>query len=366
MDLLRRWWTHPADYAWTADYQRSNPLLRHVRLALGTWCWVYAILCVLATFTPAGTPGGLPQIFAFVLAAAAAVIGAWWVRGPWPSEALSRLFVAYLELSAAAALLMLADPFVALPCAAAFAVNGSYIAALHSPKMIVAHQLWAATITVILFGRAAVEPGADIVVACAYLLLLTLVLFSAPMLTHILLLLLRRDAAAAFFDPLTGLRNRRGLDTAIAERSTHIAQGSHAGVVSVMVIDLDDFKAVNDRFGHSRGDLVLQHTANAIDEHFRPPAITARIGGEEFVIVTHTAESADAITRALALQGWFPAQLDEAGATVSIGIAQDNAYRLATDFEQIFARADTAMYAAKRAGGNTIRIHTLGPAIVDD
>ncbi|OZF42077.1 GGDEF domain-containing protein [Rhodococcus sp. 14-2470-1a] len=367
MQLLHRWWTHPADYAWTADYYRSNPLLRHVRLALGTWCWLYAVLCVLAAFTPAGAPDGTPQVLAFALATTAAVIGGWWIRGPWPSETTSRLFVTYLELSAAAALLILADPFVALPCAAAFAVIGGYIAAVHSPKMIVAHQLWAATITAILFVRAITEPGADIVLACAYLLLLTLVLFSAPMLTHVLLLLLRRDAAAAFYDPLTGLRNRRGLAAAIAEPRTNSGlQDGPAAVAVVMAIDLDDFKAVNDRHGHAHGDLVLQHTANAIYHHFPPPAITARTGGEEFVIVTHTHDPAEAIADATALQRWFAALPDSAGTTVSIGVAHDDASRLAATFEQIQSRADAAMYAAKHAGGNTLHIHRQDRAPADE
>lgn len=99
-----------------------------------------------------------------------------------------------------------------------------------------------------------------------------LVLFSAPTLTHALLLLLRRDAATAFYDPLTGLRNRRGLDAAIVE---HRANRRPA---TVMVIDLDEFKLVNDRFGHAHGDVVLRRTADAIHSAFLPPAITARTG----------------------------------------------------------------------------------------
>lgn len=349
MRLFRRWWSHPADYAWTAAYQRSNPLLRHARFALATWCWLYAVLCVLATFTPAGVPDGVGRSLAFVLAGAASTIGVLWARGRWPTENISRLFVAYLEVSAAAALLMLADPFVALPCASAFAVNGSYIAAFHSPKMIVGHQVWATVIVGVLFVRALIAPGADVVLACAYLLLLTLVLFSAPIFTHILLLLLRRDAAAAFFDPLTGLRNRRGLEAAITE------YGNLAGTVTVMVVDLDAFKAVNDRYGHAHGDLVLCHTANAIHEIFVPPAITARTGGEEFAVVTHT-EPAEAIAQARVLQARFGVRSD-AGATLSVGIAHADAAALTENFAQTMSYADQAMYTVKQSGGNAVHVH---------
>lgn len=354
MDLLHRWWSHPADYAWTAAYHKANPLLRHAGAALGTWCWLYAVLCVLALLTPVGVQDGLAQILTVVFACTSTVIGACWMRGRWPTERVSRLFVAYLDITAAGALLMLHEPFVALPFATAFAVCGGYVAGLHSPKMMVGHQAWAAAIIAILFIRACLEPGADIVLACAYLVLLTLVLFSAPMVTHILLLLLRRDSASAFYDPLTGLRNRRGLDTAITE------QNDPSGTVIVMVIDLDDFKSVNDRHGHAHGDLVLQRTANAIYQHFPPPVITARTGGEEFAVVTRTGLS-EAIDQAHQLQRRFGAQTSEEGSTVSIGIAQGSA-----DVDELMACADAAMYAAKQAGGNAVRVHDAGIAPVDD
>ncbi len=304
------------------------------------------MLAVLATFTPVGVPGGLGQYLAFGLAGVGSVIGLVWVRGPWPTENFSRLFVVYLELFTAAGLLVLADPFVALPCAAGFAVNGGYIAAFHSPRMIVGHQLWVGVIVGVLFVRAVIEPGADVVLACAYLVLLILVLFSAPVLSYVLMLVLRRDASAAFYDPLTGLRNRRGLAAAIAEL------GDRVGVVTVMVIDLDDFKAVNDRHGHAHGDLVLRTAANAIHAAFKFPAVTSRTGGEEFAVVTHL-DPVEALAQAYALQSRF-AEGAQVGVTVSIGVAHADAATLGAMFDSVYTRADIAMYAAKRAGGNTL------------
>ncbi|MDJ0362296.1 GGDEF domain-containing protein [Rhodococcus sp. H29-C3] len=357
MRLLHRWWSHPADYAWTAAYQRSNPLLRHAPLALATWCLLQALLCVLATHPTAAAPDGVGQYLSVGLAVAGFLVGVLWVRGPWPTENLSRLFVVYLEIGGALSLLTHADPFVALPFATALAVNGSYIAAFHGPKMIVGHQAWAAAIVGVLFVHAVNEPGANVVLACAYLVLLTLVLFSAPMLTHIFLLLLRRDAATAFFDPLTGLRNRRGLEAAITE------QDRRSGTVTVLVVDLDDFKSVNDRYGHAHGDLVLRHTATAIDECFVSPAITARTGGEEFAVVT-LADSEAAMAQARALRLRFAAQ-SGVGATLSIGVAQADAAGLAETLVHLVGRADHAMYAAKDAGGNRIYIDGAGSFIAD-
>jgi diguanylate cyclase (GGDEF)-like protein len=348
MRLLRQWWNTPADYTWTIAYHRSNPILRHAHIAVGTWCWLYAVLCIFLAHTPAGIPDSQGRVFVLVLAAANAVLGVVWVRGPWPTKTLSRLFVLYVEVSAGAALLMLSDPDVALAFASALGVIGSYVATYHSPKMYLAHQMCAIVLVTIVFVRAITAPGADVVLACAYLILLILVLFSAPVLLQVLLLCLRRDAASAFYDPLTGLRNRRGLRAAITEH------GDQPGPATVMVIDLDNFKRVNDRFGHNHGDVVLRAVANEIHAILVPPAITARSGGEEFVVLTHI-DPSEAIEHANALRARFTSHAG-VGATVSIGVAHFDADTLTTGFEQACHRADAAMYAAKRAGEDTVRI----------
>ena len=351
MSMLLRWWSHPADYSWTTAYHRTNPLLRHAHIAVGMWCWLYAALCILAAHTPAGIVTFRGRSVVYVLAGCLFVIGVLWMRGPFPTRAVSRVFVGFVEVSAAVALLLMADPFVALSCAPAFGVIGSYIAVFHSPKLFLAHQVWSFGFVATLFVHAVSEAGADVVLACFYLVLLTLVLFSAPILTQALLLLLRCDAATAFYDPLTGLRNRRGLDAAVSE----LREPEFSSSVMVMVIDLDKFKVVNDRFGHAHGDLVLRSTATAIHGSFPPPAITARIGGEEFVVLTDT-DWEEAIERAHALRNRFATHAG-VGTTVSIGVAVAGSDGSADGVAQALERADAAMYAAKHAGGNCVFVH---------
>lgn len=350
MRMLLRWWTYPTDYDWTVAYHRGSPFLCRTNVALGSWCWLYSILCVLATHSPAAVPDGFGRLLAYTFAIAGAVTGAIWMFGPWPSKVATQIFLSYLEVSGAALLLLLQDPFVALPFVAALAVTGSYLACFHSPKMFLAHQVWTISVTIVLFIRAVNSPGSDVVLACAYLTLLILVLIMAPILTHALLLLLRQDAATAFFDPLTGLRNRRGLDAALAERDDWTQTGT------VMVIDLDDFKKLNDKFGHNHGDLVLRDTANAIYGAFVPPAITARTGGEEFVVVTD-ADPTEAIEQAYRLRDQFR---NHAGAatTISIGIAHLAARTWASEFQNTWERADAAMYTAKQTGGDAVFVDT--------
>ncbi|MCJ0891527.1 GGDEF domain-containing protein [Rhodococcus sp. ARC_M5] len=350
MHLLRRWWSFPADFAWSAAYHRMSPLLSHVHVAVGIWCWFFAVLCVAAAHTPAGFDSGSAEKAGYAIAAANTLVGLAWVRGPIPTETMSRLFVVYIEVTIAALLFLLADPFVALPGAAALGIIGSYIAVFHNPKMFVAHQTWSVAVTGALLFRAVMEPSADVVLAYAYLILLTLILFSAPILTQSLLLLLRSDAATAFYDPLTGLRNRRGLDAAITQRGND--PDEHGSTAAVLVVDLDGFKLVNDRLGHAHGDVVLRVTAEAIDAAFPPPAITARTGGEEFAILTYV-DTVAAIEQVTDLQTRLAAD-SEVGVTVSVGGAHLEGTSVARDFRGAWSRADVAMYAAKRAGGNSV------------
>ena len=350
MHLLRRWWSFPADFAWSAAYHRMSPLLSHVHVAVGIWCGFFAALCVAAAHTPAGFDSGTAEKAGYAIAVANVLVGAAWVRGPFPTEKMSRLFVAYVEVTIAAVLFLLADPFVALPGAAALGIIGSYIAVFHSPKMFVAHQAWSVGVTVALLIRAVTVPAADVVLASAYSILLTLILFSAPILAQSLLLLLRSDAANAFYDPLTGLRNRRGLDAAITERGN--TPDIHGSTAAVLVVDLDGFKLVNDRFGHAHGDAVLRATAEAIDAAFPPPAITARTGGEEFAILTYV-DTPETVEQVKDLQTQLAADPD-AAVTVSVGGAHLAAASVARDFRQAWSRADVAMYSAKRVGGNSV------------
>ena len=360
MRSLFRWWSYPTDYAWTIAYLRADPFLRRAHLARGVCCWFFAGLCVLLTHSPAGITTNWGRALAYVMAGSLVFIGAWWIRTPAPSQTASRIFVVYLGVTAAVALLLLADPFVALPCAAALGVIGSYVAALHSPKLFLAYQGWAFLVVCTLFARAITAPGADVVLVFVYLIALILVLFSAPILAQFLLLLLRRDAANAYYDPLTGLRNRRGLDAAIADYS----DSTSATSATVMVIDLDMFKLINDRFGHAHGDTVLRETAEMIHAAFPPPAITARIGGEEFAVVTPT-DPANAVAHAHMLRERF-ATREVACPTVSIGIADSGARPLVAVFPSALGRADAAMYVAKGAGGNTVYIHDETPVTPDE
>jgi diguanylate cyclase (GGDEF)-like protein len=165
----------------------------------------------------------------------------------------------------------------------------------------------------------------------------------------------------AYFDPLTSLPNRRmlldRLQQALASSARH---GSHG---AVFFIDLDHFKVLNDTLGHDHGDLLLIEVAKRLLACVRGEDTVARIGGDEFVVMTvNLANAAKAAVAQAAIVGekilatiGRPCQLREHSHTVtpSVGVSLFRGHEEAAD--EIVKRADVAMYQAKAAGRGTLR-----------
>ena len=133
-------------------------------------------------------------------------------------------------------------------------------------------------------------------------------------------------------------------------------RSSNANYLMVMLIDLDNFKALNDTHGHNAGDQALVHTARILSATADPQAVIARIGGEEFLLAT-TAPTCTA--ESLAVQLCAAIATTPAGVTASIGavcirLDSNTAAGLDVLLEKLVAAADAAMYSAKRNGGNQI------------
>ena len=145
-------------------------------------------------------------------------------------------------------------------------------------------------------------------------------------------------------DPLTGLPNRRGLRDALA-------RAKDTGAV-LIVVDLDDFKAVNDRFGHIRGDACLQRVARLLREAFRAEDSVFRWGGDEFLVVAPGMTEETANERIAALRRQLHAADETAPAcTASIGVAQ---LPPGGRPEDAIHQADALMYGEKKAAGMAV------------
>ncbi|MBM9469115.1 GGDEF domain-containing protein [Nakamurella sp. YIM 132084] len=163
---------------------------------------------------------------------------------------------------------------------------------------------------------------------------------------------LRRQAA---IDPLTGLVTRRVLDE--AARSALTGAQSHHGTVLIL-IDIDHFKQINDRYGHPCGDEVLRWVATMLTARSRPDDIVCRIGGDEIAVLLPGAPLAAGLLRAeqiiedVRTAPFVSSDGLEMTVTLSVGVA--HAPTDAHDLRSLYAAADTVLYAAKRAGRNQL------------
>ncbi len=157
----------------------------------------------------------------------------------------------------------------------------------------------------------------------------------------------------ALIDNLTGLGNRAALDNAL-HRELRLAE-RHQWDLSLLAIDLDHFKAINDEYGHSRGDQVLRQVADAIQTVCRGSDLTFRYGGEEFVVLLNNTDVegartiAERICEAVSLLGLK----GDLATTVSIGVSTRRSGGQ-EHIETLFDRADRALYQAKTQGRNCV------------
>jgi diguanylate cyclase (GGDEF)-like protein len=195
------------------------------------------------------------------------------------------------------------------------------------------------------------------------------VLFSVA-LPMALLTLVREEAQnqllkASRTDYLTGLANRRWF---FEEGSRLILAEGTRRPITLLAIDLDHFKAINDLFGHGTGDDVLRSFARVAEDIFGPGVLLARIGGEEFAALVPGHDSLAARRAGQTLAGAFSntVALNFAGipqtVTVSIGVAELG--RDATDLASLLAAADRALYVAKALGRNRIEHARPAPLTV--
>jgi diguanylate cyclase (GGDEF)-like protein len=152
-------------------------------------------------------------------------------------------------------------------------------------------------------------------------------------------------------DVLTFLPSRRMIIKALKDEISRVER--YVSPFSVSVVDVDDFKKVNDVYGHLVGDEVLKHVAYQLQDHIRTPDIVGRYGGEEFLILLPCTDAAEAAEQAARLCKFVRESQVSINAhllkvTISVGVAQ---YLPGIDtWDTLLNRADTAMYEAKKKG----------------
>jgi diguanylate cyclase (GGDEF)-like protein len=163
---------------------------------------------------------------------------------------------------------------------------------------------------------------------------------------------LRREQRAAITDSLTGLLNRRGFDERLHEE---IARAQRTGrPLSIVLIDCDDLKRINDERGHEHGDAALQGMSRMLRESKRLSDIAGRLGGDEFGLILPDSDAASATVVAERLRATIHALADEGMPTASFGIAtfpEDGVTNAA-----LMRTADRALYRAKHEGKDRLAV----------
>jgi diguanylate cyclase (GGDEF)-like protein len=355
MSRLKTWWGQSDQFDWVTTFLRQRGLIRPAQVILA----MIALSGMGVPFALLISQRGstVVSVIVGVVTVACTVFGTYYWLTFWPTRRQSQVAAVLAMLTTGGWSAAQPTPALAALSCSALAVTGGYIALFHSPRLLILNGLVAVATATYAALRLADE--ADFVRTAAAFWLMLFPNFSVPLVIWGMSQAMGTYVQRAEQDPLTGLLNRRAFTEAVTLRLSHHAAGhTH---LAVMMLDLDDFKRINDTHGHSAGDHLLCVVARLLRENGPADGIVCRAGGEEFVVaLTCTINDVAPLASLFCdLVAALPS-----GITASIGTASAELQPLrngeAEEFvDKLVALADDAMYAAKRSGGNQAH-HSTG------
>jgi diguanylate cyclase (GGDEF)-like protein len=351
MHWIGVWWRQPDHFDWLSDYLAARGLKPFVRFLLVAILNTLAAATLLMLTSPSGPQTPVRRSVAVAVAVSLAAMAMVWLLR-WPTRVQSQVLSIAGALGIAATCMIERDPLSGLLGCAAFGGLAGYVAFFHSARLLVSTLGTALGAAVVCAAR--IAAAGDASMAAAKLLVLSAGILAVPFCGQVLVHWLSVDALKSSTDPLTGLRNRRGF---YRSASRLLTADTRDLCLSVLMVDLDNFKRINDTYGHATGDRILVAVADNLRRISDGGTVIARVGGEEFLVAetigTHDAlQTAEAMRLAIAGTPW--------GVTASLGVSS---IRLPSEkeafnrqiVELLVEAADGAMYEAKRAGGNQVR-----------
>lgn len=345
---------------------------RHLlrRIELRDQLWRYAIAALTVAFGAFGSvtiviPDGagdsrwrqitiglicLSVIPASAIVARTPLAGALWSKGARSKSSIA--FVAYADAGLAGVVLCMQNAQAALIGTGLFSVIGAYVAHFVGGRVMALHIAFSTAVVLVLGGTllaAGFNPltvGLEVVVA---LVVSNAVVALLRRYTVEMQRLISKQLLESSLDPLTNLLNRRGF-----EFSSGRLLNRATGDLLIAAIDVDEFKGINDRFGHTVGDGVLRNVARLISGGTTPNAVVGRLGGDEFAVISGEPDrDAEFLTETIHRE---PVRLpDGTSVSLSIGLVRmDHAptNRTSTVLDDLNDRADRALKASKTAGRN--------------
>ena len=347
-----RWWRQPDQFVRMTWFLRDHGMVRSTQNIMAFVAFSSALVpsSIFLSF-------GAPALATILVCAASASVGLgmtffWLTR--WPTRRQSIVAVSVGILCVAG--WSVAGPGTVVPALSctAFAITGAYLAFFHSVKLMTANVVLALATGAALTVRIADAVGWSVALSAFWTL--WLLNTAVPIAVRCMAWALTHYVERANTDPLTGLLNRRGF---LDEVCRLLDDNAGCTVLITAMVDLDDFKRVNDVSGHAAGDHILGVVSAVLHTLFPRRSAICRSGGEEFLIALCVDDGqpvddvGDEICAAVKRRAL--------GVTASVGVATTRPGRLSKrDIERLLARqiaaADAAMYAAKRLGGDRANV----------
>ena len=341
------------EHRFTTNALGAVGYLSWIKYAIGVTCLAAAMLDWALLHHPLGPHGTPSRLVMGMCAVSSVLVSGWWIFGRWPSYRTTLAFVVWADIGLAITAILTSSPEARLCAVGSTTLVGIFAAFLLGTTVVIVHCAASALLVVGITGYAiAVDHLGwfDLFPFYSPVLIATVVM---PIVIQTILEGTRRSMSAttqqAFQDPMTGLHNRRGMEHSV-RRLLHRHPSS---TVLAVVIDVDNFKQLNDSWGHGCGDAALRAIAKTLQSSIRSGDIAVRLGGDEFAVIAaldhpdNVAGFIERIRSALATLN---------GISVSIGSAAQCAHPGAPEIvDELLRHADRAMYASKSRGGNQIQ-----------
>ncbi|MCU1698333.1 MAG: hypothetical protein JWR34_4396 [Mycobacterium sp.] len=353
MDWIRRWWRQPDHYDWLSGYLAARNLRRLTRYLVAFTVGATGLAPLLVLLSPSAPDDVRFRVVALSVATCCAVMTLLWLTR-WPTHAQSVTFAITANACIAVSCLAQSNPAEGIQGATAFVALAGYVAFFHTSRFLALTLLMASVTATILAIQLVEDVG--VALTLSKLVVLFVSVLAVPLSAQVLVHILGVDAVKSDTDPLTDLPNRRAFDRSVLSMAAESVGGS--AVLAIVMVDLDAFKRVNDTAGHAAGDQTLIAVAGILRHTRRGNSITARIGGEEFVVAVVDSEQsavgmAERLRREIAATSW--------NITASVGVATASLSRPPEAGMRVLVKglvesADRAMYKAKRAGGDQVYV----------
>ncbi len=354
----------------TASEQSENSAIppdseRWARILIGVLTLSFGLAGVL--MIPSGEYTTVQAALVALVTASTIPVAAVWFLGSWPGQGVANLYILYADVGVIFVLITQKSSLIAMPGCAMLAIILIFAIVGASPRVLLLH-LYVSLALLLLLAAMAIQDGSNPWSVMSRVVTLGS-LFAAPFALRPYIRYLRQRAESALLDSLTGLLNRRGLFDTVDELNV-VGPGMRTDVraMGVVVIDIDRFKSINDRYGHPTGDAVLIEVANRLKHAASTESAVSRLGGDEFVCV-HIGTREEVDDAEVRIRSALEESFSGPPFTTSIGSAGDTTIRgdaTGAVVRRLIAIADIDLYRNKAHLHNANRSYPVDPLVIRD